>query len=404
MLTNFNKLVKNITLDDYQSMAGPDWPSYEHLQSNVNIPQFVIDEIEQMYAVYTDKLSEIKTFCVLPFYGKEYPTQHVCCLMTRHDTVDRVRQDMLNNRRAPECSQCWKNEDNGLISDRMIKNRTFDFYRKKDITELFAECKSSQNKIQHYKIDSSNICNAACVTCDGGSSSLWLKYEKEHKITTHKVWSIDIEDPVLKIDFRSATCIGFRGGEPTLSKTNFKILEQLIKTQNTDCFISFTTNGAFDLTEYQLGLLKQFKNINFCFSIDGIGKVFEYLRYPLSWDKILKNLELCQQHNILTNVSYTLSNINIFYYKQTTDWFDQHGLEYLVNPVYSPSWFRPAALSQQVKDLISNNSLVASNFLASHNVNDIRDFELMKQEIIKQDLWKGISIADYLPEFAELIK
>lgn len=274
MLANFNDLVNDLTLEDYQSMSGPDWPSFEQLKSGDNVPQFVIDELSEMFSSVSDSAESVKTFCVLPFYGIEYPWQISCCLMSRHDTIDRVQQDMLSGKRAGECSHCWKNEDYGLISDRQVKNASLDFYTKKDITKLFEECKSNKNEIRHYKIDTSNICNAACVTCNSKYSSLWLSYEKQNNIHKNKVWSIDSPNQ-LNINYAQAVSIGFRGGESTLSKTNFKILENLAAHGNTDCFISFTTNGSFNLTEQQLNLLKQFSNVSFCFSIDGLNMVFE---------------------------------------------------------------------------------------------------------------------------------
>lgn len=403
MLTNFDNLVKSLSPNDYQLMAGPDWPSYEQLQSNTDIPQFVIDELISNFSNLKSIYQKTKNFCVLPFYGIEYPIGVECCLMSRRDTIERVKQDMLVGKRAPECSHCWKNEDFGLTSDRIIKNKTFDFYSKKDISVIFAECETKQNSIQHYKIDTSNVCNAACVTCNGESSSLWLSYERQNNVNTHKTWQINSVES-LSINYSTAVSIGFRGGEPTLSKTNFSVLEKLVEYNNTDCFISFTTNGSFNLTDYQIELLQKFSNVDFCLSIDGTEKVFEYMRYPLTWNKLLNNIEFCRKHNFMMNVSYTLSSINIYYYNQTIEWFESNGLEYLVNPVNYPRWCRPGALSQSIKKQLIEKNSRASKFLDCHTASDDRDFELMKQEISKQDSWKGISIANYLPEFAELIK
>ena len=135
--------------------------------------------------------------------------------------------------------------------------------------------------------------------------------ERKNGITPNKSWNIKVRDLNNRIDYANAKSIGFRGGEPFLSKTNFDILEKLIEIGNTDCFINFTTNGSSDILDYQKNILRKFKNINFCFSIDGIGPVFEYMRYPLTWDKLEENLEYCRKNNILISASYTVSNLNI---------------------------------------------------------------------------------------------
>jgi len=38
----------NITIEEYTSIAGPDWPQYSDIISNKNIPEFVVQELNQM--------------------------------------------------------------------------------------------------------------------------------------------------------------------------------------------------------------------------------------------------------------------------------------------------------------------------------------------------------------------
>jgi SAM-dependent methyltransferase len=38
----------NITMEDYTAIAGPDWPPYHDIVSDVEIPKFIEDEIQQM--------------------------------------------------------------------------------------------------------------------------------------------------------------------------------------------------------------------------------------------------------------------------------------------------------------------------------------------------------------------
>ena len=78
--------------------------------------------------------------------------------------------------------------------------------------------------------------------------------------------------------------------------------------------MSFVTNGSFSLNARQKEILAKFKNLNFCFSIDGVGPVFEYLRWPLKWVDIENNISWCQANNVEFSVSYTLSNINLLYH------------------------------------------------------------------------------------------
>jgi hypothetical protein len=391
-----------VTQADYEAVAGPDWPQFSIFVTHQHIPDFVYQEIDEMLGI--PKTFSHPSFCILPFYGVEYPDNTFCCLTPNGSCRETVKQEMLNGQRPSACNKCWDLEDAGLKSDRILKNETLDFYSNRNIQELYQDCVDSKAEIVHYKIDTNNVCNATCTTCSSRSSSAWAKLEKDQGQYPAKTWQLYPADVDKKINYHTAKSIGFRGGEPFMSKTNFYILEKLAEAQNYNCFISFTTNGSFELTTKQISLIKLFPNMNFCFSIDGIGSVFEYVRYPLKFDQIQKNIEFCQTHDIIASVSYTLSNLNILYHNQTVEWFDHHNLKYIVNPVYSPSCFSPSSLPEQVKQQIKQ-SLPAElqSLIDSHSLQHDRNFKKFKQEIAKQDSWKNIQLKHYLPELAKAI-
>lgn len=394
---------KGLSKDDYQLFAGPDWPKYENFLTHQNVPEFVYKEIDEFLTNYVP--FDNPAFCVLPFYGIEYPAKVACCLMPRNIILDQVRQQMLDGVRPSACNKCWKLEDLGLQSDRQLKNSMLDYYSNTDIGVLYQQAKNNQASIVSYKIDTSTTCNSTCVTCGAGSSTAWHKLESKSR-------SISIKRPVLitksstktLINFDTAVAICFRGGEPLLSKTNFFILEQLIAHKNTDCFITFTTNGSIIPSEYQISLLKQFKNLNFNFSIDGIDLVFEYLRYPLAWTDILKTIEFCKQMKFDVSASYTISNLNVMYHKETTQWFKDNSIPYINNIVHAPVHYKPTSLPLDVKNRI--NELTQDqeiiNLLKDHTPQDEINYSTAVIDIKKQDLQKKIHIADYLPEWTNI--
>lgn len=399
---NLEKYQK-ISQRDYEAIAGPDWPSYDQFRQHKLVEPFVYAEIDAMLTGPRELDNQV--FCVLPFYGTELPKRTACCLLPPNHDLEQIKQDMLNNRRNPACNNCWKLEDAGFQSDRMIKNANLDFYFDKDLSLLFEECQTGKNATVHYKIDTSNTCNSTCVTCNSFSSSLWGQLESRSGSTPYRNWSLSFNEISNNIDFDRAESIGFRGGEPLLSATNFEILQQLIKHKNTDCFINFTTNGSIELTQKQKDILSQFSNINMCFSIDGIGPVFEYLRYPLKWPQVLKNIEYCKTHNINVSVSFTVSNLNVLYFNETVNWFEQNQIRYLVNPVYDPEHFRISALPQSIKTIIKQklNNPKINKLLDTHSEKDDVNYQEFLKQIKQQDSWKGINIKDYLPELMHLL-
>ena len=354
------------------------------------------------------------SFCILPFYGMEFwlgarqknVSKSFCCLVPDEQDRESVKADMLAGRRPQSCQACWRLEDQGLVSDRLIKNQSIDHALSLDIQKLLAGQLSDNHAMLHYKIDSNNTCNSTCVVCDSTYSSSWAQLERKHGQTPQKSWQISSDRLDLEIDYKQARSVGFRGGEPMLSDQTWHVLEKLLQANNVDCFINFTTNGSVPLTQEQKKLIAKFNTVTFNFSIDGVGPVFEYLRFPLQWKDIERNIQYCRNNQILVTASYTISNLNILYHSETQNWFKQNQIHYSLNPVYSPEYFRPGALTKTIKDHIlqqqQNDTLVAW-LLGSHDLADDRDFELFKQRISQQDLWRGIHLQDYLPEFYQLL-
>jgi sulfatase maturation enzyme AslB (radical SAM superfamily) len=384
---------------DYESVAGADWPSFDQFQSHKNIEQFVYDEIDQM--IEPDEVFDNPAFCVMPFHGWQTDIKSSCCLLPKNHNIEKIRADMLNNQRPAECWKCWKNEDAGIKSDRQIKNETLAVLKDVTIQSLLDDCNQGRYGISMLKISTNNTCNATCVTCGSDASSSWATMERKNGIKPWKSWKIKLQDFPYQLDHSRLRVAAFHGGEPFLSSTNFDLLEQILDHNNDDCFVSFVTNGSFDLTKSQKHILSKFKQVNFCFSIDGIGSTFEYMRYPLSWTKTLDNIKWAQDNKIDVSVSYTLSNVNLWYHAQTIAWFQQQGIEFLVGSVEYPDHFQPSALPESIKDIIVARDPDIEKLLGKHTEQDDQNYQKFLAEIQKQDSWKEISIKDYLPEFAQ---
>jgi hypothetical protein len=334
------------------------------------------------------------SFCVLPFYGAEYSAAGYttpCCLLPKGTDITLLQSDMLNDNRPVACQKCWHLENQGLTSDRQLQNSALDKYSNKDIRNIEEECRTGKVKLQIAKLYTSNLCNSTCVTCNAGASTAWAT------LTKKKAFEIINQGIIDSIIYEDLVMLTFVGGEPLYEKKNFDILEKLITAKNTSCFITMTTNGSVTLSTRQLNILKQFNNLNFCISIDGIGPVFEYVRYPLKWNTLLENLTIYRSLNIQLSVSYTISNLNIFYHTETINWFMQQGLPYNHNLVDSPAYFSINSLPAAVKQHLSND------MFRPHVLLDNLQFSNFLLEIQKQDRLKNISINDFLPEFISVV-
>lgn len=419
--------LKSITPELYDQISDPTWPSLESLHTAENVPDQVLSAVDFMIQEWQQAQQSVQNFCSLIFFGNEYrisePYQGLRCQPVKD--VGSVQRLFLQGHKPSSCVKCWKNEDAGIESFRQLGNRTLDHLLDKNLVNIRQICAEQKNETYFYKIETGNLCNATCVTCGSQFSSAWGALERKNgrnpwpqrRVTVdHTGMRFDRKtfdnDEFFGIDYKKAKYINFLGGETTLEPANFKILEQLIAVGNTDCTVSFTTHGNFDLSPEQQYIIRQFPNMQFNFSIDGVDKAYQYLRYPLSWERCQDNIRYCRNQHIEINVSVVSSNLNLLYFDQLVHWIDDQQLPYHVNFAVNHqhnqryALYGNTILSARVKRkmLDRNLSSAITHILQRHSESDDALYELFLQDLVEKDHWKGIMVDDYLPEFAEIIQ
>jgi hypothetical protein len=331
------------------------------------------------------------TFCVLPWYSLESPANTPCCLLPKNTNIDQLKADLLAGVRSAACNKCWKLEDQGKQSRRQQENMFLDYKLDRDLDKINQDCINNKNSVLIYQIKTSNLCNQACVSCSSTFSTKWAELERNMELSATPYTITNFQQ--FDINYNTARKITLLGGEPLFDPQTFKILNELILAGNTDCFISLVTNGSIKLSKAQVEILSQFSNLNICVSIDGIGPVFEYLRWPAKWPALLENIEQYKSIAEDVSVSYTISSLNVMYYDETIAWFKENNLNYNHNIVSQPAWL---AVSN-TPNVLRNNNFV--NSFCSTNVS----IDNMLVQIAKQDQIKKININDYMPEVAKLL-
>ena len=205
------------------------------------------------------------------------------------------------------CAQC-----------SILENKKKDSYR--NSAESYYD---PDNKITMLEIDYSNLCNAACGICRPMNSNLigkFLKQEGSNKIIAPTVSQKKFFDAMEQLDFSHVKTIRFRGGEPLIQQFHLKILE---KIENKKAEIEYFTNGSNFPDQESWDAWKDF-NVKIVFSIDGIGKKFEYIRTPLSWDQVSDNMNRIMNmgySNITYDISYTINPLNLYYHHEIFKFF-----------------------------------------------------------------------------------
>lgn len=346
-------------------------------------------------------------FCVMPWYSHEVLSPGMgrhrgqatpCCLLPEIYNRQAFEQAMREGKKPPECEKCWTMESLGVQSRRQQENAFLDYKLDRDIELIEQDVEQGRNKKLVYQIMTSNLCNLACVTCNGAYSTKWIAMERRMHIHRHRPYQADLDQ--LGIDWATARRLTLQGGEPLIDPSTEQALSRLLDYDNTDCSISFVTNGSVTLSPSLLAMMQEFQDLNICISIDGLESVFEYLRWPLSWDVLQRNLEQYRRATPLLSVSYTISALNALYYDDTLAWFASQGLRHNHNVVYYPQWTgfasAPVALKQALANHeffgpmveITGQELTAEKFAA----------RMEAQDYVKKTNWR-----QSLPELAAVL-
>ena len=181
--------------------------------------------------------------------------------------------------------------------------------------------------ISHLDLRFNNNCNLRCIMCNPmSSSSIMIEHTELLTQGIESPWPNFGNDSYNwytdeKGDFFSNLSdlkeIYLTGGEPMMVKNLDKFLEKL----DSSVMLRFNTNGTL-INPKILKELKRFKEVNMCFSIDGIGKVNDYIRWGSNWADIENNInrysDIC-----LVGVSPTIQVMNVLYYNDIVEWCDK---------------------------------------------------------------------------------
>ena len=173
-----------------------------------------------------------------------------------------------------------------------------------------------------------NECNAACVTCDEGSSTLWqkenlkLQNKKIKIINNTQVVNETIDRIVNTVSLHKLKYVKFFGGEPLFTDNHLKFIKHIPHPENVT--LHYTTNGSVYPNDKVLAAWKKFKVIFFAASLDGIEEQFNYVRWPLPWNKVSKNLIRLKENkdiwNLVFRVEFTANLLNTYYFDRLENW------------------------------------------------------------------------------------
>ena len=179
-------------------------------------------------------------------------------------------------------------------------------------------------ELQYLDINIDYTCNLACVTCGPDSSTTWRKELKIKNLNVRPHIDKFIAEQLYNLDTTHLREVRLWGGEPFLTNTHIDILEYIVEQGNAhNIRLMYNTNGTQLINEKTKKLIEKFKFARISFSIDGIGKKFNYIRYPAKWDQVEENLLWWKNnlpHNSMLSLTVTASILNVLDLDEITNW------------------------------------------------------------------------------------
>jgi molybdenum cofactor biosynthesis enzyme MoaA len=341
----------------------------------------------------------------LDHFAKILPNDHIknqtvvmnCCVMTNaplFDSYDEMMSSqwllttkkLLKYGRWPnECVRCKEQEELGLKSDRL---QWIDYHKDSLVDH------GSDYLTVSMMVD--NICNTACQFCDPHISSKIASLQKfplkirqigpyEEKLPVHRITQIDLE-----------------GGEPSNSKNVKQLLTNLPQRVNT---VKIYTNARSFLYEL-VPVAERGIKVQISISLDGVGPVQEYVRWPTQWSEFCETIEQYKELQIrfpdTVNLSFktTICALNLFDLPNIIDFAEKQNISHSVSQLAYPRVLQISATNSYTatakQRLIKSQYELCQQFALGTATQKKENQQEIDKFIDQQDTLRKISIKDYI--------
>jgi len=382
------------------------------------------------------------------------------------DYLKQIRLDMLNGKKHPACSLCYKEEDKGIESMRIENSKLYTDSEKynmdddRDVSRVsFApEMVKRLDRASEYNgevqqlptgidIKFSNLCNLKCRMCNPSSSSQihkeiannkskyafpkWMlndyksvsTWESKFKKRKSNIWyETDSFKELIGNRVNEITHIKTTGGEPVLIDALKNFMKNAVETGESKHIVMHMISNGLKIDDEILGYLKQFQVCNLAVSVDGYGSVYDYIRTPGRWSNLEKNLLILrdsQSPYFDFEIDITVQILNVLNIIDLVRWSDSNNIRYKFQYVEHPSYYNICCLPDSIKNLairkiknyisegnksLSENQLeTLLNVIKSKASNSDESFIEFKKFNSTYDNIRNQELKEYVPDLYKLL-
>jgi len=345
------------------------------------------------------------------------PRAQHCCLRDNLHPVDigsnfwndrsfaTLRQQNAQGVWDPGCANCQVLEQSQMRSMRQGMNDGLEIYQQTDI-------KGPARIDLMFDIS----CNLACRTCGVTHSTFWQKHLSSHGLWNQPVVSpkrkTDVIQALSNLDLSNLQQVVFCGGETLLGQEYWQVADWLVSNvpnaQN-QLTLAFQTNGTQPIDEKYFSIIGRAHLVKLHISLDGVGKRFEYLRWPASWSQVVDNIMMLRTvapSNVMFLIEETISIFNLYYISELEAWIQQNFTQNREGDVVNHTRhmangiFDVANCSRAYMDYIAKTT--SKNLLPETWKENPEAIKLMLGEIEKFDQLRDQKFSSTFTELADL--
>ena len=114
----------------------------------------------------------------------------------------------------------------------------------------------------------------------------------------------------------------FAGGESTIIEEHYTLLEEVVRRGYAPQIELRYNSNAIEMPDRLFELWSKFKRVRFHYSIDSIGEMNDYIRYPSKWDHTVKQFHLLDntEDKVEVTVACAVQALNIYYIPDFIKW------------------------------------------------------------------------------------
>lgn len=262
-----------------------------------------------------------------------------------------VRKQMMNGEIPSSCAKCFKEEAAGHNSKRMWETKYWG--ERVNVDELLANTTEDGEvppQLTYIDLRFGTKCQLACIMCSPHDSSGWIKdwqairplinneILRENTAWTDKgsingsSYNWHKNNPLFWEQFYeqipNMQQIYFAGGESLIIEEHYEILEECIRQGHApNLELRYNSNGV-EWREDLFELWSHFKLVRFHYSVDSIGEMNHYIRYPSTWERTKEVFHILDKEtpsNTEVTVACAVNALNIYYIPDFLRWKLEEG-------------------------------------------------------------------------------